>query len=94
MMSSSSSTERRKFTVPSHKSLTEPIEGLSEEGVGGGTEIEIKPQQSIHADEGGHKDGLRYLSFRENDRVRPERGAPRSFFCLTDVSLRVLRRLV
>jgi hypothetical protein len=38
---SGSPTERRKFTVPSHKSLTMFIEGLSKEGVGGGTEIEI-----------------------------------------------------
>ena len=57
------STERRKFTAPSYKSLTEPVEGLSKEGGGGGTEVEIKPQQNIHADEGGHKDGLGYLSF-------------------------------
>jgi len=60
---SHSPTVRRKFTAPSHESLTEPVEGLSKEGGGGGTQVEIKPQQNIHSDEGGHKDGLGYLSF-------------------------------
>jgi hypothetical protein len=86
---SGSSTERRKFTVPSREPLAKSIDGLSKEGVGGGTEIEIDPQQSIHSDEGGHKDGLGSLSFREDNGVRSELGAPRFFFCLTDVSLRI-----
>jgi hypothetical protein len=60
---SHSPTERRKFTAPSLESLTEPVEGLSKEGGGGQTKVEIKPQQNIHADESGHKDGLGYLSF-------------------------------
>ena len=63
MMSPDSPTERRKYTVPSRESLTEPVEGLSKEGGGGGTEIEIEPQQNIHSDEGGHKDGLGSFSF-------------------------------
>ena len=75
--------------MPSRESLTEPVEGLSKEGGGGGTEVEIKPQQNIHADEGGHKDGLGSLSFGQNDGVRSERGAPRRFFCLAEISLRV-----
>ena len=42
---SHSPTERRKFTASSLESLTEPVEGLSKEGGGGQTEVEIKPQQ-------------------------------------------------
>ena len=75
--------------MPSQESLTEPVEGLSKEGGGGGTEVEIKPQQNIHPDEGGHKDGVGSLSFSENDSVWSECGAPRRFFGLAEISPRV-----
>ena len=60
---SHSPTVSGKFTVPSHEPLTEPVEGLSEERGGGGAKVEIEPQQNIHSDESGDKDGLGSFSF-------------------------------
>ena len=68
--------------MPSHESLTEPVDGLSEEGGGEGAKVEIQPQQNIHPDQSGHEERLGSLSFGENDGVWSERGAPSRFFGL------------
>jgi hypothetical protein len=82
---SHSPTVSGETSLPSREPLTEPVEGLSEEGRRGGAKVEIKPQQDIHPDEGRDKQRLGSLSFSENDSVWSERGASCRFLGLPEI---------